>query len=647
MTATSPFDTDLDLSELRFDWVSPTVRDIDVRGAVTAIAMERTLEGASTVTVTLEDPDAALFSDAKIWAPKGKRTPTERDVTGATVRRPVLRGRAMEIRLDNIVFRLVQASKSGDQYTLTFEDRVIYWLRRKGGKARRVQWNEVTRAQFILSLLREIKAERVRFVCPELNLRQPQTRTTSKPVGSSRASGGGLSNTPLTVKGATATAEQRRLGEQCLDVANGKNAGPKATLALMEAVIVESQIRNLPGGTGSSVGILQLLDIHGSKQRRMDVEWCVGQFLTAGFTGRGGAIKLARSSGLTAGQVAQAVQGSAYPTRYDERRNEAQRWLDAYGGSGAGGNNPEADAASTSGGSSYGSYQYAREKDEDSWTCIQRLAGEVNWRCFMLGRALYYMSEEDLFRRQVAYKVTPDDPAIIDFDFDVDWGKTTSELQLRVVLARWKCPPGSIVQVSGYGPADGRWLVASWRRDYFNPIADVTLRQPSREKLEPAPQPESTSAGGTGTGLESDKASGVAGLDESTRVMRAYRRAEAIDRKAQPYKWGGGHGSFNDPGGYDCSGFVSSVLNAGGMMSGTGAPMTTQGLASWGEAGTGKYMTVYVKETGNPRMSHTFMVFNLKGTDRYAEAGGAESGRTGWHRPRSKAGFAPRHWPGI
>jgi hypothetical protein len=58
-------------------------------------------------------------------------------------------------------------------------------------------------------------------------------------------------------------------------------------------------------------------------------------------------------------------------------------------------------------------------------------------------------------------------------------------------------------------------------------------------------------------------------------------------------------------------------------------------------------MTVWVKENGNPHMSHTFLTFKVKGRTRFAEAGGAKSGHTGWHSPRSTAGFEPRHWPGT
>jgi hypothetical protein len=185
---------------------------------------------------------------------------------------------------------------------------------------------------------------------------------------------------------------------------------------------------------------------------------------------------------MTAGQVAQAVQGSGHPERYDQVRAEASKWLDAYGGSGVGGENAEADAAG--GGTYYKSYQFAREAKEDSWTAIQRLAGEVGWRAFMVGASLFYVSEEDLYRRKVAYALTPEDDALIGVDFDVDWGKAASELRLTVTVGRWEAAPGTIVSLDGFGPADGRWLVTAWRRDYFQPVAELTLRQPGKEKLE-------------------------------------------------------------------------------------------------------------------------------------------------------------------
>lgn len=104
------------------------------------------------------------------------------------------------------------------------------------------------------------------------------------------------------------------------------NAKPKARLALWMAAIVESGVHDIPYGHSSSVGVLQLLDIHlgGSVAARRDVVLVAKLFLRKGFTGKGGAIAIAeRNPGLSAGRVAQAVQGSAFPDRYDERRLQA------------------------------------------------------------------------------------------------------------------------------------------------------------------------------------------------------------------------------------------------------------------------------------------------------------------------------------
>ena len=81
---------------------------------------------------------------------------------------------------------------------LTFEHEFVYLLRRHKG-AKRAPRKKVTRAQFILSLAKELEPEirkrRYRFVCPELNIRQPidrgQRKTTKAPVSGTSSGGGG------------------------------------------------------------------------------------------------------------------------------------------------------------------------------------------------------------------------------------------------------------------------------------------------------------------------------------------------------------------------------------------------------------------------------------------------------------------------
>ncbi len=113
------------------------------------------------------------------------------------------------------------------------------------------------------------------------------------------------------------------------------NANPKPSLALWEAGIVESGLRNLPYGDRDSLGALQVrAGIHG-RDLAMDPLRSALAFLTRGFTGAGGAIALSHSD-RSAGQVAQAVQGSAFPDRYDQAREQALKFMGDAGHEGGG-----------------------------------------------------------------------------------------------------------------------------------------------------------------------------------------------------------------------------------------------------------------------------------------------------------------------
>ena len=76
--------------------------------------------------------------------------------------------------------------------------------------------------------------------------------------------------------------------------------------------------------------------------------------------------------------------------------------------------------------------------------------------------------------------------------------------------------------------------------------------------------------------------------DAPPEVVKAIAAANAISGK--PYKYGGGHGSFEDTG-YDCSGTVSYVLNGAGLLGTT--PLDSGSFMRWGKPGKGKWFTVY------------------------------------------------------
>lgn len=115
-----------------------------------------------------------------------------------------------------------------------------------------------------------------------------------------------------------------------------------------------------------------------------------------------------------------------------------------------------------------------------------------------------------------------------------------------------------------------------------------------------------------------------------TVVKRVIAAANQI--RHQPYVWGGGHRSWLSHG-YDCSGAVSYALHGAGLLDVT---MVSGQLAGWGEAGPGKWITVYANA------QHVFMVVAGLRFDTRDDPPGVSGPR--WHRawvdPHK---FAARH----
>ncbi len=102
----------------------------------------------------------------------------------------------------------------------------------------------------------------------------------------------------------------------------------------------------------------------------------------------------------------------------------------------------------------------------------------------------------------------------------------------------------------------------------------------------------------------------------------------------RPYVFGGGHGSFQSTG-YDCSGSVSYALHGGGLLS---SPEDSSALESYGEAGPGKYITIYANA------EHAWMVVDGKRFDTIAQQ---ETGTRWSDSMMSTAGYVARHPDGM
>jgi peptidoglycan hydrolase-like protein with peptidoglycan-binding domain len=117
--------------------------------------------------------------------------------------------------------------------------------------------------------------------------------------------------------------------------------------------------------------------------------------------------------------------------------------------------------------------------------------------------------------------------------------------------------------------------------------------------------------------------------------LRVRRVVAAGDRIAgKPYKYGGGHGQWEDSG-YDCSGSISYALHGARLLD---SALTSGGFMSWGAPGKGRWVTIYA----NP--GHVYMVVNGR---RFDTSGRDESGSRWQSRSRSSAGYTVRHPPGL
>jgi hypothetical protein len=125
-------------------------------------------------------------------------------------------------------------------------------------------------------------------------------------------------------------------------------------------------------------------------------------------------------------------------------------------------------------------------------------------------------------------------------------------------------------------------------------------------------------SGSSGDGSSSSGSSSV--------ISRMIAAADHIANT--PYVYGGGHGSFVSSG-YDCSGSVSYVLHAGGLLS---SPEDSTALESYGAPGPGQHVTIYANS------GHAWMTIDGR---RFDTGGG---GGSRWKSaPRSGAGFVVRH----
>ena len=104
----------------------------------------------------------------------------------------------------------------------------------------------------------------------------------------------------------------------------------------------------------------------------------------------------------------------------------------------------------------------------------------------------------------------------------------------------------------------------------------------------------------------------------------------------KPYRYGGGHGKWEDTG-YDCSGSESYALHGGGLVT---RPLDSTEFESWGEPGAGTWITSYASS------GHSFMVVaGLRFDTGYNDS--SSSGPKWSTKMRPSDGYVVRHPDGL
>jgi hypothetical protein len=135
--------------------------------------------------------------------------------------------------------------------------------------------------------------------------------------------------------------------------------------------------------------------------------------------------------------------------------------------------------------------------------------------------------------------------------------------------------------------------------------------------------------------ISSDGRTAVAPDNAPPAVKRAIAAGNRITNR--PYRYGGGHGRWEDSG-YDCSGSVSYALHGGGLL---GRPLDSSAFMRWGRSGRGSWITIYSNS------GHAYVVIAGLRFDTSSAGSGGGSGPRWRGKARSSSGYVARHPSGF
>lgn len=553
--------------------------------------------------------------------------------------------------------------------TLTFQHRIVSYLSDDFGHLA-VAPGTKTRAQFVKQLVDRIPkaisgpnqipvilgpgttaSQQVTFVCPELNVVRPTaaavgavTKTTStnsttgkqttvKTINANadataklnKQQGVGAGDS-LTVKGQAMTATQRTTANAILQGCAELQAPTIVTVAAMYAAIGESGM----GASGNTFGRTSDPNSPPSAQ--------ISAWLTGGpdFTGHGGLTVASQNPGFAFWQIANDVERNAvWDKAMQDGTTDIQAQADSYfreAGGPAFGGEAQAIVAAGGGGSIDGASISAStttttsdvssltrgtsdDPDEDSWTCIQRLAQEVNWVAFTdphpapdeWGNYVYYMTGPDIDKQKPAFYMSLDDTGTIwsitsddgdtktvsggdgmvsSLSYTVDdtavsrapvvsykgrkkrvtrvaTPQTPTQFSFNLIVdypMQWSA--GQSIKVQNTEDIDGRWIVSDITHNTLNDsFAQFTCEPPTQPDPEPTVS-KSTSLSSSSTG-ETSGLAGVVTIAVAACKLQAQKHCYTYTQYGD--RTNSGNSPTSAPFSFDCSGFAGGCYKAAGM----------------------------------------------------------------------------------
>ena len=457
---------DLDIDQFVLDIVRPAKGEdnLDVAPRIIDGWIERTMEGASNIRVTIHDPIGKLLNSSVLNS-------------------------AIDVEIDGLWWRLVGIAKNDADLELVFEDRDVAYIRSHKDVIRASR-RQLTRLEFCAYLLKRVKKRRFIFIAPELHVKQeigyPKDagQSVREEVKNRKREAGINNDGSLKVwysdgkggfVGKRARSSQIEIAEQILDVAAKRKAWNKRRLmvAAIATAMVEASLTNPDDGDRDSAGAFQQRPSQGwgTEDQVKDVDHASKQFYER-------AVSHDKSfPGMSIGELCQKVQGSAHPTRYAQAVPLAEAFVDAYG---------DVEVGQVAYRKKYMFTTMGNDgKPEDWWKAMHRLLDEVNFACFMSNGVLYMIDEKKLIKSKIRMRISEATPGITRINFNYDIGQPIASATVQARATRWVAPPGTVVELAACGPASGRWLVSSTRRSFFSRDMTIELKKPEPTLPEP------------------------------------------------------------------------------------------------------------------------------------------------------------------